>query len=60
MASKTYIPGAVVVTEKALKYLTRYQGVLSAGASTQQLSAIADLIACLAKFLQEWHKPSPV
>jgi len=58
--AKTYIPSAVDVATHASKYLNRWQAKLSIGATTEQLSALADLIACLATFLQRWHKPTPV
>jgi hypothetical protein len=57
--SKTYIPGAVNVAMFAHKYLTRYQSKLSVGASTDQLVALTELIACLAAFLTKWFKPTP-
>lgn len=57
--SKTYIPSAVDIASTAHKYLTRYQAKLSIGASPEQLAALADLVACLAVFLQKWFKPTP-
>jgi hypothetical protein len=58
LATKTYVPGAVDVAHASMKYLSRYQGTLTAGATSQQITALANLIACLATFLQEWHKPA--
>lgn len=58
--AKTYIPSAVDVASTASKYLNRWQGKLVVGATTDQIAALADLIACLATFLQKWHKPNPV
>ena len=57
--AKTYIPSAVDVVNHANRYLTRYQAKLTIGASTEQIAALADLVACIATFLQKWHKPSP-
>jgi len=58
--AKTYIPSAVTIADQAHKYLTRYQAKLTAGATTQQVAALLDLIACLATFLNNWIKPPPV
>lgn len=58
--AKTYIPSAVDVAQHASKYLTRWQSKLSIGATTEQVAALVDLIACLAVFLQRWHKPTPI
>lgn len=55
--SKTYIPSAVVVAERGHRYLTRYQAKLVVGASTDQIAALSELIACLANFLSKWFKP---
>lgn len=55
--AKTFIPGAVDIAETAHKYLTRYQARLSVGASSDQLVALTELIACLATFLTKWFKP---
>jgi len=57
--AKTYIPSAVDVATTAHRYLTRYQAKLSVGATTEQLAALADLVACLAVFLGKWFKPTP-
>lgn len=58
--SKTYIPSAVNVANAAHKYLTRYQAKLTVGATTDQIAALIDLIACLSAFLTKWFKPAPV
>ncbi len=58
--AKTYIPSAVDVAAHASKYLNRWQAKLVVGATTDQIQALVDLIACLATFLQKWHKPTPV
>jgi len=57
--AKTYIPMAVDWAQGTYKRLTRYQAVLTVGATPSQLVAFANLLACLATFLQEWHKPPP-
>jgi len=57
--AKTYIPGAVDIATASHKYLTRWQAKLSVGASSEQLVALAELISCLAAFLQKWFKPTP-
>ena len=54
---KTYIPMAVDGAAWLHKRLTRYQTTLSAGASADQLVALAELITCLGTFLTKWHKP---
>lgn len=58
--SKTYVWGAVTIADKAHKYLTRYQAQLSVGATTDQLTALTELIACIAVFLTKWFKPPVV
>ena len=58
--AKTYIPSAVDVVTQANKYLTRWQGKMTAGASAGQITALTNLIACLLIFLQEWRKPTPI
>jgi hypothetical protein len=58
--AKTYIPSAVNVAHVAHKYLSRYQAKLTAGATTDQIAALSDLIACLAAFLAKWLKPTPL
>jgi len=57
--AKTYIPGAVDVANATHKYLSRYQAKLTAGASTDQIAALGELLACLAVFLTKWFKPNP-
>jgi len=58
--AKTYIPSAVDVVTHANRYLTRWQSKLTIGATTEQIAALVDLLACLAVFLQRWRKPGPV
>lgn len=58
--TKTFVPSAVDIANHAHKYLTRYQAKLTAGASTDQVAALVDLITCLAVFLTKWFKPAPV
>jgi hypothetical protein len=56
--AKTYVPMAVNLAGGLHKRLTRYQTTLSAQAlEPGQLTALVDLIACLATFLSKWHKP---
>lgn len=55
--ARTYEPTAVKVGKRAYDYLTRYQATLVQGATGDQISALADLITCLAAFLQKWLKP---
>lgn len=57
--AKLYIDGAVTVAAQANKYLSRWQSKLVVGATSDQIVALADLIACLASFLQKWHKVPP-
>lgn len=57
--AKTYVPSAVDLASKAHKYLTRYQATLTAGATTEQVTALVELISCLATFLNNWHKAAP-
>jgi len=58
--AKTYIPSAVDVANAANRYLTRWQAKMTIGASPEQIAALVDLLACLATFLQRWHKPAPI
>jgi hypothetical protein len=57
MAPKTYIPGAVDAATFAHKYLSRWQSVMLVGATSGQVTALANLITCLAQFLVDWKKP---
>ena len=57
--AKTYIPGAVDIANASHKYLSRYQAKLTVGASSDQIVALTELIACLAAFLTKWFKPAP-
>jgi len=54
---KTYVPMAVSYADAIHKRLTRYQTQLSVDKTTDQLTALSDLIACLAAFLHKWPKP---
>jgi len=58
--AKTYIPSAVNIADTAHKYLTRYQAKLTVGATTEQVTALLELITCLSVFLTKWFKPPPV
>jgi hypothetical protein len=40
--------------------LTKYQETLIIGATSDQIDALIELIACLATFLANWRKPPPV
>lgn len=57
--AKTYIPAAVDKAEDMSKYFGRWAAKMSVGATAGQLTALANLIACVAAFLVEWHKPTP-
>lgn len=57
--AKTYVPMAVQLGQGLHKRLTRYQTQLSADKTAEQLTALVELIACLAAFLQKWPKPPP-
>lgn len=57
--TKTYIPAAVDKAEDMAKYFGRWQQKMIVGATTEQLAALADLVACIATFLARWHKPTP-
>lgn len=57
--AKTYVPMAVDLAQGLHKRLTRYQATLSQGKTSDQLVALAELIACLATFLNKWPKPPP-
>lgn len=56
--AKTYIPSAVDVANHAHRYLTRYQAKMVVGATTDQIAALSELVACLAVFLSKWFKPN--
>ena len=58
--ARTYIPSAVTIADQAHKYLTRYQAKLTVGATTEQVTALLELITCLSVFLTKWFKPPPV
>lgn len=55
--AKTYLPGAVDIATSAHKYLTRWQATLVDGKTAEQIAALAELVSCLAAFLQQWQKP---
>jgi len=59
MPQKTYVPGANDTARRLDKYLNRYEDILSQGKTSDQLTALANLIACLATFIQQWPKPPP-
>lgn len=58
--AKLYIDGGVTVARAAQKYLTRWQSKLVIGATPGQITALTNLISCLAQFLNEWHKATPI
>ena len=58
--AKLYIDGSVGVVRAAQKYLVRWQPKLVAGATVDQITALANLITCITAFLVEWHKIPPV
>lgn len=58
--AKTYVDGSVTVARAAQKYLTRWQSKMVVGATTGQVVALTNLISCIAAFLAEWHKATPV
>jgi len=58
--AKLYIDGSVTVVRAAQKYLTRWQSKMVLGASPGQIAALTALIGCIATFLAEWHKATPV
>lgn len=58
--AKLYIDGSVTVVRAAQKYLTRWQSKMVLGATTDQVAALTDLIACIATFLSKWHKAAPI
>jgi len=58
--AKLYIDGGVTVARAAQKYLTRWQSKMIIGATAGQVTALVNLISCLAQFLNEWHKAAPV
>lgn len=60
MPQKTYVPGANDQARRLDKYLSRYETRLTEGATTDQLQALAELVACLATFIAKWPKPTPV
>lgn len=57
--AKTYIPQAVDDVTALSRYFGRWSQKMLIGASAAQTTALLELIACVAKFLAEWHKPTP-
>lgn len=57
MAKKTYVPQANTESDALYKYLTRYNVQLTAGKTSDQLTALAALVSCLADFIKKWPKP---
>jgi len=58
--AKLYIDQGVTVVRAAQKYLTRWQPKMVQGANPAQIAALTDLISCIAAFLVQWHKATPV
>jgi len=58
--AKLYIDGSVTVVRAAQRYLTRWQSKMVVGATAGQIAALTSLISCIADFLVEWHKVTPV
>lgn len=58
--AKTYVDAGVTIVSKAQKYLVRWQPKLVQGASAGQILALTNLITCIAQFLNEWHKATPI
>jgi hypothetical protein len=58
--AKLYIDGGVTVVRQAQRYLTRWQSKMVIGASPAQVTALTNLITCVAQFLVEWHKATPI
>lgn len=59
MARKTYVPMAIYWANGLHKRLTKYQETLIQEKSVDQIAALADLIVCLANFINRWNKPPP-
>lgn len=55
--AKTYVPSANSIANRLHEYLTRYEEKLVADKTSEQLTALAELIACLATFIAKWPKP---
>ena len=58
--AKLYIDQGVTVVRAAQKYLTRWQSKMVIGANPAQITALTHLITCIAEFLIEWKKATPV
>jgi len=54
---KTYVPTANFLAVQFHKFLTRYQPKLVEGKSSDQITALTNLIACLLNFINDWPKP---
>lgn len=59
MPQKTYIPQAVDEAQRLSRYFGRWQAKMMIGATSQQITALTNLAACIVTFLQEWTKPPP-
>lgn len=57
MPIRTYKPQATILAEGLHKYLTRWQAKIELSSTGDQLTALAELIACLANFINKWPKP---
>lgn len=55
--AKTYVPMAVFFSQELYKRLARYNVQLQEGKTSEQLTALAELLSCLANFLAKWPKP---
>lgn len=55
--ARTYLPMAVDWASGLHRRLARYQSTLAAGKTTEQITALAELITCLGNFLEKWQKP---
>jgi len=58
--AKLYIDAGVTTVRATQKYLTRWQSKMVQGATAPQILALTNLITCLAEFLVQWHKATPV
>lgn len=58
--AKLYIDGGVNVVRHAQKYLVRWQSNMVKSATPGQITALTNLISCIAEFLVEWRKASPI
>jgi hypothetical protein len=58
--AKTGIDQAVNKVSDLNKYFAVWSAKMSIGANPAQLAALAELIVCVGRFLQNWHKATPV